>query len=335
MFVMLFNIQMMRLPGKPWFACQETIAELKILPDRHIIVLRNEVLKRVFKETRATAKKNAVIVKITKVNHKGRCQGNPVTTIFEAIKNMLDENKSPTATTTGANTALADKQNNVSTVNTQQQEGQEPGELIPAANSDAYLPTLTRPEWQNDIQMIANIGEDNPLLVRDSLTFLIRIEDDMTPGLALKMITSNTAIHKMRVATNQHGYSDAALYPVIYAADDTYVRTHILAPGNMQLIGTLQDMPQRQPSGRLSTKVVTANGHQMIFLAEHNHDAIAKLSEMVLSLRETLLAQNEEIIALNKEITIMKHLIAGAKQEGPWQKHTKWWEMMNPYTLNL
>jgi hypothetical protein len=78
--------------------------------------------------------------------------------------------------------------------------------------------------------MIANVGKDNPLLVRDSLTFLIHIEDGMTPWLALKMITSNTAIHKMRVATNQHGYSDAALYQVIYAADNTYVKTHIPTP---------------------------------------------------------------------------------------------------------
>jgi hypothetical protein len=61
----------------------------------------------------------------------------------------------------------------------------------------------------------------------------------------------------------------------------------------------------------------------MNFTAEHNHDAIVKLSEMVLSLRETVLAQNEEIIALNKEITIMKPLIADAKQEGPWKKKCK------------
>jgi hypothetical protein len=71
----------------------------------------------------------------------------------------------------------------------------------------------------------------------------------------------------------------------------------------------------------------------MKFSAEHTHDAIAKLSGMILSLRETLLAQNEEIIALNKEITIMKPLIAGAKQEGPWQKHTKWWENDDPIHL--
>jgi hypothetical protein len=130
-----------------------------------------------------------------------------------------------------------------------QSAGQEPGEIVATTNADAYLPTPTHPEWQNDIRMIASIGEGNPLLVRDSLTFLIRIDEDITPGLALKMITSNTAVHKMRVAINQHGYSDAALYPVIYAADDTYVRTHILAPGNMQLIGIVQDMLQRQPSG--------------------------------------------------------------------------------------
>ena len=136
-------------------------------------------------------------------------------------------------------------------------------------------------------------------------------------NVALKMITSNTAVHKMRVAINQHGCSDAALYPVIYAADDTYVKTHILVPGNIRIIGTVQKMLQRQPSGRLPTKVVTANGHKMNFSAEHNHDAIAKLSGMILGLRETLLAQNEKIIALNKEITIMKPLIAGAKQKGP------------------
>ena len=142
--------------------------------------------------------------------------------------------------------------------------------------------------------MIASIDEGNPLLVRDSLTFLIRIVEDMTPGLALKMITSNIAVQRMRVVINQHGYSDAALYPVIYAADATYVKTHVLAPGNIQLIGTVQEMLQRRSSGRLPKKVVTANGHQMKFSAGHNHDAIAKLSGMILSLKETLLAQNEE-----------------------------------------
>ena len=73
-----------------------------------------------------------------------------MTAILEAIKNILDENKSPTATITRAATALADEQNNTSTMNTQQKEEQEPGELIPAANLDAYVPTLTHPEWQND-----------------------------------------------------------------------------------------------------------------------------------------------------------------------------------------
>jgi hypothetical protein len=76
------------------------------------------------------AKKNAVIVKITKVNHKGRCQGNPVTAVLEATKNILDENKSPTAKITGATTTLADDQNDASTMNTPQHAGQEPGELI-------------------------------------------------------------------------------------------------------------------------------------------------------------------------------------------------------------
>jgi hypothetical protein len=97
MFIMLFNVQMMQLPGQPWFVCQETIAELKILPNRHIIILPEEVLKRVFKEMKATSKKNAVIVKLTKVNHKGRYQSNPVTAILETIEKILDENKSPTA----------------------------------------------------------------------------------------------------------------------------------------------------------------------------------------------------------------------------------------------
>ena len=80
---------------------------------------------------------------------------------------------------------------------------------------------------------------------------------------------------------------------------------------------------------------MTSNGHKMNFTVEHNHDAIAKLSEMVLSPRETVLAQNEEIIGLHKEITIMKPLIAGAKQEGLWMKNIKWWENNEPIHIEL
>ena len=129
----------MRLPTKPWFACQETIAELEILPSKHVIILPNGVLKNVFKETNATAKKNAVIVKIAKVNHKGRCQGNPVTAILETIKEILDENKSPTATITRATAALVARQDGSDTMNAPQSAGQEPGEIITAANADAYV----------------------------------------------------------------------------------------------------------------------------------------------------------------------------------------------------
>ena len=83
MSIMIFSIQMMRVPGTPWFASAETIEELKILPDRHVIILPNDVLTQVFKDTKTTAKKNAVFVKIKKVNHKGRHQGYEVTAIFE------------------------------------------------------------------------------------------------------------------------------------------------------------------------------------------------------------------------------------------------------------
>jgi len=112
---MLFNIQMMRLPLKPWFAIHETIAELQILPGRHVIMLPNEVLTNVFKDTSATAKKNAVIVKIAKVNHKGRCKGDPVKTILEVIKEILDENRSPTANITGTSTAIGTQQDGSNT----------------------------------------------------------------------------------------------------------------------------------------------------------------------------------------------------------------------------
>ena len=229
-----------------------------------------------------------------------------------------------------ATASLVARQHAVNTMRTPEPTGKAPGGQNLAANAETYVPTLTHPEWQNDIRMIASAGEDNPLLIRDFLTFLIRIENDMAPGLALKMITSNTAIHKMRVAMNQYGFSDAALYPVIYAADPTYVQAQILTPENFRLIGTVQEMLQKQPSGQLPTKVMTSNGHKINFTVEHNHDAIAKLPEMVLSLRETVLAQNEKIIGLHKEITIMKPLIAGAKQEGLWMKNIKWWENNEP-----
>ena len=102
---MLFNIQMMRLPLKPWFACQEVVAELQILPTRHIMILPTEVLTNVFKDTSATAKKNDVIVKITKVNPNRRCKGDSVKAILEVIKKILDENRSPAANITGTSTA--------------------------------------------------------------------------------------------------------------------------------------------------------------------------------------------------------------------------------------
>ena len=49
----------------------------------------------------------------------------------------------------------------------------------PMDNAEMDVPALTHPEWQNDIRIIANTGNDNPLLVRDSLIFIIRIENDM------------------------------------------------------------------------------------------------------------------------------------------------------------
>ena len=82
-----------------------------------------------------------------------------------------------------ATASLVTRQHAVNTMRTPEPTGKAPGGQDLAANAETYVPTLTLPEWQNDIRMIASAGEDNPLLIRDSLAFLIHIENDMAPGL--------------------------------------------------------------------------------------------------------------------------------------------------------
>ena len=77
------------------------------------------------------------------MGHKGRCKNDPVTAVLKCIKEILDENRNPTAGMLEATARLVTTQSDADATGTP--------ELNPVANMEMDVPTLTHPEWQNDI----------------------------------------------------------------------------------------------------------------------------------------------------------------------------------------